>query len=55
MSTFLQIHEGGFYFRILGYGLTVMRAADHPALFSERQGYRQFLYIGPYKVGVLRP
>jgi hypothetical protein len=43
------------YFRLFGYGLVFMRAADHPSMFSGSGWYRQVLYVGPYKIGVLTP
>lgn len=55
LDTYVVVHAGGFYFRVFGYGLTVMRWANHRPLFSERYGYRRFLYIGPFKIGALLP
>ncbi len=46
--------DDGFWFRLFGYGLTVMPASSRK-LFSERNGHRRFLYVGKWKIGVLKP
>lgn len=45
----------GFWFRVLGYGLTVVQTSQYPPLFSERHGYRKFLRVGGFRIGVLSP
>lgn len=52
-TTFLVRHDDGFYFRLLGYGLSVQR--DRPVLFSERNGYKRVLRIGRWAFEVLKP
>jgi hypothetical protein len=46
---------GGWWFRILGYGLSVYDRRMNPPLFSERYGYRKVLRLGPYSVRFLTP
>jgi len=48
-------HRHGFYFRIFGYGLTVMARSHHIVLFSERYGHRKVYYFGPVVIRVLTP
>jgi hypothetical protein len=38
-TTFFQPTRGGFYFRVLGYGLALGK--DRKPRFSERYGYRK--------------
>jgi hypothetical protein len=45
----------GWWFRVFGYGLQCMIAAEHPLLFSERYGYKKFLYVGKWKIATLTP
>lgn len=51
-TTFWVSHEDGFYFRVLGYGLSVQR--NRPVLFSERNGYKRVLRIGRWAVEWLK-
>ena len=46
---------GGFWFRILGYGLRVQMRKHHVVLYSERYGHRRVRYIGPICWEILRP
>lgn len=48
-------YDGGFWFRVLGFGISVRNKAKHPPLFSERNGYRKVLRIGKWGVEWLRP
>lgn len=50
-TTFWVGHEDGFYFRVLGYGLSIHR--DRPILFSERNGYKHVLRLGRWAVELL--
>jgi len=45
--------SGAWWFRILGVGILALRVADHPPLFSERYGYRMWLYAFGWKVSWL--
>jgi hypothetical protein len=50
-TTFWVSHEAGFYFRLLGYGLSVER--DRRPSFSERYGYKRVWRIGRWAIEVL--
>jgi hypothetical protein len=50
-----EIYDGGFWFRIFGYGLTILDSHKYYPLFSERMGYRRYLYIGKWKIRHLTP
>ena len=52
-KTYWVSHDGGFFFRLLGYGLSCQ--VDMPVLFSEREGHRRLLRIGRFSVEFLRP
>ncbi|MDV5356516.1 hypothetical protein QM201_16705 [Enterobacter asburiae] len=41
-------YEGGFWFRIFGYGLSVRNRYKFPAPFSVRNGYVKELRVGKY-------
>jgi len=51
--TFLVRHESGFYFRIVGYGLSI--DSNRRVGFSERYGYRRVLRIGRWAIEWLTP
>jgi hypothetical protein len=46
--TFWVRHESGFYFRVLGYGLSI--DGNRRVGFSERYGYRKVLRIGRWAI-----
>lgn len=48
-------YRGGFWFRWLGYGLSVQDRTIHPPLFSERNYYTDVKRIGKYSVKILKP
>jgi len=50
-----QSFSGGFWFRVFGFGLGILDRQKHQPLFSERHGYRRFLYIGSWKIQFLTP
>jgi len=43
------------WLRLFGYGLLVKDRKRHPPLFSERNGYRKFVYVGRVAIGFLKP
>jgi hypothetical protein len=50
-----QSYKGGFWIRVFGYGISVADRRIHPALFSERNGFKKPLKVGPYAIGYLHP
>ena len=48
-------YDGGFWFRILGHGLSVQDKTKHPPVFSERHGHRRVLRLGKWGVEILQP
>jgi len=53
---YLCRYNGGFWFRLLnGYGIVGKDRIKHTALFSERYGYKKYLYIGNWKFKLLKP
>jgi hypothetical protein len=46
----LYTHQGGFWLRVFGRGLSVQDRRVLPAMFSERNGYRRVLRIGPWAI-----
>ncbi len=53
LKTFLIFHDGGFYLRIRGYGMSVVKANGYKPLFSERMGLRKAHYIFGYRIEFL--
>ena len=51
----LQTYNGGFWFRLFGYGFSVVNRHKHAALFSERLGYIKVLRLGRYSIKSLLP
>lgn len=51
-TSFWVTTDRGFYFRVLGYGLSIQR--DLPVSFSERYGHRRVLRIGAWAVEWLK-
>lgn len=49
----IRVFTGGFWFRVFGYGLTVLKLSDYPPLFSQRG--KPMRVIAGYKVNVLKP
>jgi len=49
-----HIYDGGFWFRVLGHGLSIVDKTKHRPLFSERHGYRKVLRIGRIGIEYLR-
>lgn len=52
-ETFWCRHEGGFFFRVRGYGLAF--DTKLPVLFSERIGIRRVIRIGKLAIQFLTP
>ncbi len=48
-------YRGGFWFRLLGFGLLVRDIRAHPLVFSEREGCVWFFLIGPWMIKPLFP
>jgi len=48
-------YDGGFWFRVFGYGIAVVDKEKHPPLFSERNGYRRVLRFGRFGIEWLSP
>jgi hypothetical protein len=42
--------DGGFWFRVFGYGIRVADRSKHPAVFGERDGYIWVLRIGKWSI-----
>lgn len=38
----------GFWFRIFGYGISIVHRQEYHPLFSERYGYRKRLWVGSW-------
>ena len=49
-----MVMEGGWWFRVWGYGITVEDHGVYPPLFSERYGYRRGLHVGSWCFKLLR-
>lgn len=47
--------EGQFWFRVLGYGLSVADRSIHPPLFAERNGYVKVFRLGKWAIKPLKP
>ncbi len=47
------IYDGGFWFRILGYGIAGKDIRKHPLLFSERNNYTRGVVIGKHYLHLL--
>ena len=48
--------DSWIWFRIFGYGLIFINTKIRPEkTFSERQGLRTYLYIGKFKIRILKP
>ena len=43
------------WFRLFGYGVIIKETRRHPLLFSERNGMRKQLQVGPFSLRGLRP
>ncbi|MCW1826494.1 hypothetical protein OLZ31_06470 [Enterobacter asburiae] len=48
-----EFYEGGFWFRIFGYGLSVRNRDKFPSSFSVRNGYVKELRVGKYGIKIL--
>jgi hypothetical protein len=48
------LHKDGFWFRIFGYGILVIRKQDYHPLFSERYSYKKRLWIGQWGFEILK-
>jgi hypothetical protein len=40
--------DGMFWIRILGRGFSIVDHRLHKPLFTERNGYKAYIHIGPY-------
>ncbi len=49
------IYNGGFWFRLFGWGLSIANKVKNPPLFSERYGYKKVLRIGNWGIKLLYP
>lgn len=47
-------YRGGFWFRIFGYGLSIVNRRIHPPPFSERNGFRKPLKLCGYAINLLK-
>lgn len=47
-------YDGGFWFRVFGYGLAGKDIRKHPLLFSERYGYTKGIKIGNFFFHILQ-
>jgi hypothetical protein len=52
---YLHKYKGGFWFRIFGYGLSVVNRRINDAPFSIREGHNKELRIFNYGISVLKP
>ena len=52
-GTFFQRSVGGFYFRIIGFGLAL--GCDRKVRFSERYCYRKCWRLGRWDLMILTP
>ena len=50
-----NIHKRGFWFRIFGWGASVINTKDYGMLFSERYGYQKRIRFGNWKIILLKP
>lgn len=48
-----DIYRGGFWFRVLGFGVSVRDKKRFPPLFSERCGSRHMYRIGKWGIEFL--
>jgi len=46
-------YPGGFWFRVFGYGFSIVDRSRYAPLFSERYGYTKVLFIGKYAITAL--
>lgn len=49
------IYDGGFWFRLFGWGFSISDKIKNPPLFSERNGYKKVLRVGKWGIGLLIP
>ena len=49
------IGNGAFWIRVFGYGFLFKDTAINPLMFSERNGYRQGVFIGRFFLRSLQP
>lgn len=49
------IYDGGLWFRLFGWGLSVADYVKNPPLFIEREDYKKVLRIGKWGVEIIRP
>lgn len=52
---YVHRYKGGFWFRVLGYGLNVINRDIHEPIFSVRNGFVKELRAGKYGIQVLKP
>ncbi len=50
-----SIYNGGLWFQMFGYGISVVNKKKHPPLFSEREGFRKVFRIGKLGIEFLKP
>lgn len=48
------VHKNGFWFRLFGYGLSMINRYKQPPLFSVRNEYRKEYKIGKYGIQLLK-
>jgi hypothetical protein len=46
-------YDGGFWFRIFGFGVSIQNRVKHPALFSERNGFKKTMRFGNWAIKYL--
>ncbi|MEH2135429.1 hypothetical protein [Nostoc sp.] len=54
LSFSASIYDGGFWFRILGIGLSVVNREKHPPLFSQRNGFMKSIKFGKWNIAKLK-
>lgn len=54
-DTYAHFWRWGFWFRIRGFGFSVVQSSQFPPLFSERNGYRKTLRFAGFRLCILTP
>ena len=49
-----SFYSGGFWFRLFGFGLSVVDNKKHPMLFSMRMGLKKYIKVGNWRISFLR-
>lgn len=43
-------YRGGWWLRVLGYGVSVRRDSQHPPVFSIRYGFQRSFTLGDWRI-----